>query len=561
MGSSEVSQAFGGLGRLAVTIGLVSCVYNVLLLSGSFFMLLVYDDVLPSRSIPSLASLFAMVMVAYVFQAFLDFVRNQMLVQAGALFTRRLSDRVYDVLYRHELEVGRLPNGIQIVRDVDTIRSFINGPGPVALLDLPWVLIYLLILAIFHWSLGLLALAGVVVLLVTMMVNDRLTQSLAESSMKASAHRYAVADATLRNGQAIRALGMQRSQRSIWHGADAAHLACNERLSATAGTIGAATHTFRMLLQSASLALGAYLVIEGSATGGVIIASSILTSRTLAPIEQVIATWKSAIASRQASTRMTALFRTVPWRAEPMGLTLPHKKLALQGVFSGPPGTRAITIAEIGFELHAGDALAVVGRSGSGKTTLARVLCGVWPALRGSVRLDGATLDQWSSAEQARILGYVPQSIELFEGTIAQNIARFDNDADREAILAAARAADVHDMIVTLESGYEHWLAGSACDSLSAGQQQRIALARALYGDPFLLVLDEPNSNLDYEGEKALGVAIEKARARGAIVVIVAHRPTIIEHVSHVLVMDRGKIDRFGLRDQLIGSPHATAAM
>lgn len=546
--SAELRVALSPIGRVLLPVIVISSVYNVLLLSGSFFMLLTYDDVLPSRSVPSLVSLLAMVTVAYGFQAALDVIRGRIMVHVGSLFMRAISDRVLDVVSRYELGRGAMPNGTQIVRDVESVRSCLSGPGPLAVLDLPWIAIYLLILGVFHWALGLLALFGVLVLVTLMVLNSRMTAPLALETMRTGARRQSLADATLRNAETLKALGMAGARRGEWHAVEADYLRANDRFSYISSTMSGSTKAFRMLLQSATLAMGAFLVIRGSATGGIIIASSILSSRALAPVEQVIANWKGMISGRQALERLRGLLDAVPYEVEPMGLEPPKSTLTVSAVTAAPPGTRAITLADVSLTLTAGEALAVVGRSGSGKTTLARVVCGVWPALRGSVRLDGATLDQWSPDQIARIIGYVPQSIELFEGTIAQNIARFHPDADRDAILSAAKAADCHDLIVQLDGGYDY-LIGPGGGGLSAGQRQRIALARALYGDPFMVVLDEPNSNLDYEGEIALGLAIKRVRERGGIVLVIAHRPSVVAHVSHIMVMSNGRVDRLETRE------------
>lgn len=557
--SSELKQAIAPLRQVLLPVLVISGVYNVLLLSGSFFMLLVYDDVIPSRSIPSLVSLLVMVALAYGFQALLDVVRGRIMVQVGSLFMRRVSDRVLDVLSGYELTRGSLPNGTQIVRDADTVRAYLSGPGPLAVVDLPWVLVYLLILAVFHWSIGLLSLGGVAVLVTLMLVNNRMTEPLALATVQSGAKRLTLAEGTLRNAETLKALGMGGARRREWHAVEAEYLSANDRFSYISSTLSGSTKAFRMLLQSATLALGAFLVISGKATGGIIIAGSILSARALAPVEQVIANWKGLVSARQSFGRLRELLAAVPLRVSPMGLELPKKDLAVNGLAAGPPGTRKVAILDVSFRMQAGDALAIVGRSGSGKTTLARVLCGVWPALRGAVRLDSATLDQWSSDEITAIVGYVPQSIELFEGTIAQNISRFRPDCGRDAILRAAKAADCHDLIVRLEDGYDHVI-GPHGSGLSAGQQQRIALARALCGDPFLIVLDEPNSNLDIEGEKALGNAIRRARERGAIVVVIAHRSSVIAHVGHVMTMNNGRVERYETRQEFEGRMSASVA-
>jgi len=545
---SDIGQALGPFRRILPPLIAISSVYNILLLSGSFFMLLVYDDVLPSRSVPSLLSLLLMVTIAYGFQAFLDVIRGRMMVHVGTLFTRRVSDRVLDVISRYEMTRGPMPGGTQIVRDIDTIRSFLSGPGPLAFLDLPWIIIYLLILFVFHWSIGVLAMVGMAVMVVLLVINSRMTEPLARETVRAGAVRFQLADNTLRNSETLKALGMTQARRIAWHEAEENLLLANDRLASISSNLTGLSKAFRMLLQSVTLALGAFLVIEGDATGGIIIAASILTARALAPLEQVIGQWKNMISSRQAQQRIVEMFGAIPEQAEPMGLEMPKEVLTLQGVTSGPPGARVVTVSDVTLQLKAGDALAVVGPSGSGKTALARVVCGIWPPLRGSVRLDGATLDQWTNEQVGRIIGYVPQNIELFEGTIAQNISRFQADADREAVLAAAKAADCHEMIVRLTDGYD-FRVNPRGGNLSGGQLQRIALARALYGNPFLILLDEPNSNLDYDGEAALGVAIRKARERGAIVVVIAHRPQVVAHVSHIMVMNSGRVESFETKE------------
>ncbi|WP_454796761.1 type I secretion system permease/ATPase [Novosphingobium lindaniclasticum] len=546
--SSELKTAVAPLRRTLLPILLISSVYNVLLLAGSFFMLLVYDDVLPSHSVPSLVSLLVLVMIAYGFQALLDVTRGRIMVHVGSMFMRSVSTRILDLISEFELNRGPMPQGTQIVRDVETVRGYLSGPGPLAILDLPWIVVYLLILSVFHWSIGLLSLIGVAALVALMLVNNRLTAPLAQATVRASASRSNLAETTRRNAETIKALGMASARRIQWSAAEADYLRANDRFSYISSTMSGLTKAFRMFLQSATLALGAFLVIEGEATGGVIIAGSILSARALAPVEQVIANWKGLIASRLALGRMRDIMEAMPDRVEPMGLNRPGRELDVKALSSAPPGTRRVTLADVTFKLQAGDALAVVGRSGSGKTTLARVLCGVWPILRGTVRMDGATIDQWSADEIARIIGYVPQSIELFEGTIAQNIARFQTPPDRDAVLKAAQAADCHDLIIRLENGYDH-LIGPQGGGLSAGQQQRIALARALYRDPFLVILDEPNSNLDYDGEVALGAAIGRVRERSGIVVVIAHRPSVIANVSHILVMNQGRVERFETRE------------
>jgi ATP-binding cassette subfamily C protein PrsD len=533
-------------------IMLFSAVFNVLLLSGSFFMLLVYDNVLASRSGATLAGLLLMVTVAYGFQGALDVIRSRVLLHSGAQADRRLCDRLFDVISRYEHEVGPLPSGAAPIRDLDLVRSYVTGPGPLALLDLPYVLLFLLILTLFHWALGLVTLIGVLVMVVLMVIGDRRTRAPVLEAASITGRRFSMAEEIRRNAEVVRVLGMGMSRRAAWDAVSLDLITAHDGLAAVSGRTQVISKAFRLFLQSLVLAVGAFLVINGDATDGVIIAGSILSARALMPVEQTIGQWRAMTEARQAWHRLGGLLERVPRREPPMPLPRPRNMLDVQGVVCGPPGQQKVTLAQASFRLKAGEAVAVIGQSGSGKSSLARAITGAWPLLRGAVRLDGASLDQWDPADLGRDIGYVPQAIELFEGTIAQNISRFDPIANSEAIIAAARAADVHDMIVALPGGYEYAL-GSAGGGLSGGQKQRLALARALYGEPFLLVLDEPNSNLDATGEKALLAALGSARQRGAIVVIVGHRSSILAGVDYVLVMAAGQVSKMGTRAEMAG--------
>jgi len=548
---AELMKALAPLRGALWPILILSAVLNILMLSGSFFMLLVYDEVLASRSVPTLLGLVLMVTMAYAFQGVLDLIRSRAMIHAGAMVDTRLSDRIYDLLSRYELRFGPMRQGMMPVRDLDAIRNYLSGPGPIALLDLPYVLLFLGILFLFHWTLGLAALFGVVVLVTLMLMTDRMTREPTLTASTVANARFALAETTRRNAEVIRALGMSERTRTSWRELSGGALGAHDQLAGISGKMQGISKTFRMLLQSLMLAIGAALVIEGEATGGVIIAGSILSARALMPVEQTIANWKGLTAARQAWDRLERVLAEIQPDFTPMALPAPEQTLQVQNLVSGPPGAQTVTLSNVSFQLQAGMAMAVVGRSGSGKSTLMRALVGVWPVIRGSIRLDGATLDQWDSPSLGQHIGYVPQAIELFDGTVAQNIARFDPDATPEAIIAAAKAADIHEMIVRLPGGYEYQL-GVGGGSLSAGQKQRVALARALYGDPFLLILDEPNSNLDSEGEMALGTAIDHARERGAITIIVAHRPSILTRVDYIMVMADGQVRQTGERDEML---------
>lgn len=530
-----------------------SAVFNVLLLAGSFFMLLVYDNVLASRSIPTLGGLLLLVTIAYLFQGAIDVIRGRVLMHTGAQADRRFCDRLYDVISRYEMEIGPLANGGGApVRDLDAVRGYITGAGPLALLDLPYVLLFLAILTLFHWALGLATLGGLAVMVALMLMGDQRTRAPAQNVASIAAVRFAMAEDVRRNSEVLRVLGMGSRRRATWDKVSQALIGAHDELALISGRTQVVSKAFRLFLQSFVLAVGAFLVIDGDATGGVIIAGSILSARALMPIEQVIGQWKAMTEASQAWRRLHTLLDALPERQPPMPLPRPHQSLELQNVVSGPPGRQRVTVANVSFRIGGGQALAVIGHSGSGKSTLMRAITGAWPLLRGAVRLDGAALDQWDPVQLGRDLGYVPQTIELFEGSIGQNISRFDDKASPEAIIAAARSADIHDMIVTLPGGYEYAIGGATGGGLSAGQKQRIALARALYGDPFLLVLDEPNSNLDAAGEAALIEAVRAAKERGAIVVIVGHRPSVFAHADHILLMGDGQMRQMGERDEML---------
>jgi PrtD family type I secretion system ABC transporter len=349
----------------------------------------------------------------------------------------------------------------------------------------------------------------------------------------------------------VRALGMAGRLGARWGEANARYLAYQQRTSDVAGGLGALSKVLRMLLQSAVLAVGAYLVIEGEATGGIMIAASILTSRALAPVELAIANWKGFVTARQGWRRLQEQLDRIAPAAAPLALPAPRALLALDAAGTGAPGSQRFAVQDVSFELKAGAGLGIIGPSASGKSSLARMLVGVWPTWRGKVRLDAAALEQWPAEERGRHIGYLPQDVELFAGTVAQNIARFEAQPDPQAVIAAAQAANVHEMILHLPDGYETQV-GEAGAALSGGQRQRLGLARALYGTPFLVVLDEPNSNLDSEGEQALGAAILGVRARGGIVIVIAHRPSALAGVDQVLVMAEGRVQSFGPKDEVL---------
>jgi ATP-binding cassette subfamily C protein len=546
---SELPAALGSCKSALVGIAAFSALINLLMLTSSVFMLEVYDRVLPSRSVPTLVGLSILAAVLLTFQALLEITRGRLLVRIGSQFHARLSPRVYDAVVRMQSKPGS--DGQQPVRDLDTIRSFISGTGPNALFDLPWVPLYLAVCFAFHTLIGVTALAGAIVLIALTFLAEWLSRRPVKAVTAHAAARNRFAEASRRNAEVIVAMGLSERLLSRWLDLGRDYLAQQKRASDVAGGLGSAGRTVRMALQSAVLGVGAYLVIQQEATAGIIIASSILSGRALAPIDLAIANWKGFVSARQGWRRLDEVMAVLPRPATRLELPPPAQTLSLEALSVVPPGATAPVAQDIRFTLKAGSALAIVGPSGSGKSSLVRAIVGVWPAVHGCVRLDGAAIDQWAPEARGRHIGYLPQDVELFEGTVVQNIARFEQDPPAAAVIAAAQAAGVHDLIVNLPDGYETEL-GERGTALSAGQQQRIALARALYGEPFLVVLDEPNSNLDSEGEEALTKAILGVRERGGIVIIVAHRPSALAAVDHMLAMVRGRQQAFGPKDELL---------
>ena len=505
---SELGAALGACRSAFIGVGVMSCVINVLYLTGSFFMLEVYDRVLPSRSIPTLVGLLVL--------------------------------------------AGNRSEGLQPLRDLDNIRAFLSGMGPGALFDLPWLPLYLAICFAFHPLIGVTALVGAIVLIVLTILTEYLTGDPMKRATSLASRRQDLALTSRRNAEVLMAMGMAGRVGQRWEDSNRDYLASSQRASDVAGGLGAIAKVMRMMLQSAVLGVGAYLVINQQATAGIIIAGSILSARALAPVDLAIAHWKGFVAARQSWHRLNRLLGMIPEQTVPTQLETPTNKLSVEALSVGAPGDQRPIVHDATFAIEAGQAVGVIGPSGSGKSSLVRALVGVWQPLRGKVRLDGAALDQWSPEILGRHIGYLPQDVELFAGTIAQNISRFEDNPSPDDIIAAAREARVHEMIIGMKDGYDTQI-GDQGSVLSAGQAQRIALARALYGNPFLVVLDEPNSNLDSEGDAALSKAVLSVRARGGVVVIVAHRPIGIESADLVMVLKDGRVQAFGPKDSVLG--------
>lgn len=552
--SLGVGSALGKSSGLFIGVALFSGVINLLALTGSMYMLQVYDRVIPSRSIPTLIGLTVLMLGLFVANGVLDMVRTRIMSRIGLKVDEALRDQVFNALQTVSLR-GRVEgDGLQAIRDLDRVRSFLSGVGPTALFDLPWIPIYLVIIFALHPLMGWFSVAGAALLVVMTIATDLTSKGPSLKASQSGSVRLALASATSRNAEVIRAMGLGPQVLKRWIELNDSHLRDQIQASDAVSSMSVTSKVLRLLLQSGILGLGAYLVVFNEVSAGSIIAGSIIMSRALAPIETAIQHWRGFVEARQSARRLKTLLQAVGDDDHEMTeLPAPQKMLSVESLSVAAPGQTKPTLVNVSFKLEAGDALGIIGPSGSGKSTLARALVGAWQPLRGAgaVRLDGAALDQWTPGALGRHIGYLPQDIQLFEGTVAQNISRLDPDASSEAIVAAAQDAGAHDLIVALPDGYQTKL-GENGAGLSAGQRQRIALARALYGRPFFVVLDEPNSNLDSAGDVALSAAIKGIRERGGIAVVIAHRPSALAHIDKVMAMAAGQVQAFGPKEEVL---------
>jgi ATP-binding cassette subfamily C protein PrsD len=532
--------------RRMIGIAIFSGVVNILMLSGSLYMLQVYDRVIPSRNIATLLGLSLMVLLAYLLQGYFDALRTRMLCRVATLFDAGMQEHIHTALATLPLRGVKPMLMQQPLRDLDQVRGFMSGMGPTAFLDMPWIPIFLIALFLFHPLIGITALLGTIAIIAMTLLTERLSRGAAKTAMDLSARRQVLADATLRNAEVIRALGMTDRFAARWSRTNERYLQENIRATDVSANLGSGAKVLRYVLQSGMLGLGAYLVVADKASGGVMIASSIMMGRALAPVEVALGTWKQLVAARQGLTRLREICKaTAAPKAPPVVLPRPSRELIVQNLVVAPPGADKPIVLNVSFALKAGMGLALLGASASGKTSLSKALVGIWPAGAGTVRLDGAALDQWRNEDLGRYIGYLPQEVALFDGTVAENICRFDEEATSDAILKAAKIAGVHDIILGLSDGYATRIGGGGM-SLSAGQRQRIGLARAVFGDPFLIVLDEPNANLDAEGENALTRAIQILRQNRCIVIVISHRPSALTALDMAMVLYQGKMIAFG---------------
>lgn len=544
-------------GAFAMT-GLFSFVINLLMLTAPLYMLQIYDRVLASRSVETLVAITILAIALLFFMGGLEVVRSRILVRVGAHIDSRLNSSVFTALLGVKLKGGNtVPT--QALSDLETMRQFLSGQGPFAFFDAPWVPIYLAVIFLFHPVLGLVATAGAILLFVIALLNEFLTRKPLQSANQVASRAKDFADNSLKNAEVLEAMGMFAPLRKRWLANHEKSLAYQAVASDRAGGLGAIAKTLRFSLQVAILGAGAALAIDQTITPGVMIAASIIMGRALAPIEQAIGHWRGFIGARSAYHRLKELLADSVDDEEKLTLPVPKGQIAVQGVTVVPPGGSSPALRKVSFNLEPGQSLGVIGPTASGKSTLARVLTGVWAPSLGSVRLDSAEISAWPSEERGPYVGYLPQDVELFEGTVAQNISRFADEPDAEAIVKAARQAGVHELILHLPNGYETEI-GERGAVLSGGQRQRIGLARALYGGPVLVVLDEPNANLDAEGDSALTKAIESLKSAGCTVVVMAHRPSAIAAVDNLLMLNGGKVQAFGPKNVVLGQVTQLAA-
>ena len=537
--------------RRMIGIAVFSGVINVLMLSGSLYMLQVYDRVIPSRNTATLLGLSLMVLLAYLVQGYFDALRARMLCRVATLFDAGLQESIHTALATLPLRGVKPMLMQQPLRDLDQVRGFMSSMGPTAFLDMPWIPIFIIALFLFHPAIGMTALIGTAGIIAMTMLTERMSRGAARAAMDSSARRQVLADATQRNAEVIRALGMTDRFTVRWSQANERYLRENIRATDVYANLGSGAKVLRYVLQSGMLGIGAYLVVVDKASGGIMIASSIMMGRALAPVEIALGTWKQLVAARQGIARLREICKvTATPPLPPVVLPRPYRELAVQDLAVAAPGTGKAILSNISFSLTAGMGLALLGASASGKTSLSKALVGIWSAQHGVVRLDGAALDQWGNEDLGRYIGYLPQDVALFDGTVAENICRFDQEATSDAILKAAQIAGVHDIILRLPEGYSTRI-GEGGMSLSAGQRQRIGLARAVFGDPFLVVLDEPNANLDADGENALTRAIQILRHNNRIVIVISHRPSALSALNMAMVLYEGKAIAFGSCEEI----------
>ncbi|WP_077530406.1 type I secretion system permease/ATPase [Vreelandella utahensis] len=535
--------------RAFIAVGVFSMFINLLMLVPAIYMLQVYDRALGSRSVETLVMLTVIVVILFITLALLQMVRSAILVRVGNNIDNLVGRKIFSSMFRQAIDSpGRSDS--QPLTDLTTLRQFLTGQGPIAFFDGPWLPIFIAVLFMFHLFYGIFAVIATVVLIALAWANEKMTGGMLSEAGQANIQSSQYANACLRNAEVVHAMGMERNLRGRWLSRHLDFLLNQSNASDRAAILTNASKTLRMMFQSLILGLGGYLAIKQEITPGMVIAGSILLGRALAPLDLMIGSWKQFASARQAYERLQKLFRNYYSEQDRMPLPPPEGNIEVEGIFVVPPGSGTPALRGINFSLQKGDMLAVVGPSAAGKSTLARAMLGVWPLANGKVRLDGADIHQWDKDQLGPHLGYLPQDIELFEGTISENICRF-GEVDAERVVEAAKLAGVHELILRLPYGYDTPIS-VAGGALSGGQRQRIGLARAVYGEPRVVVLDEPNSNLDDRGEQALLEALQALKAKGITAVLITHRRPILRLVDKMLVLSDGQAVGFGERDEVM---------
>ncbi|MBS3667243.1 type I secretion system permease/ATPase [Vreelandella boliviensis] len=547
--ATDLQRALSACKGSFVSVGFFSMFVNLLMLVPPMYMLQVYDRVLTTQSLDTLIMLTLVVVFLFMVMGGLELVRSRMLVRIGNRLDTNINQRLYGAMFRRSL-MAQGSQSAQPLNDLTSLRQFLTGNGLFAFFDAPWVPVYLGILFIFHPWLGVFATCAGIILFALAVANEKSTKTLLAEANSEQIQAQNLANSNLRNAEVLHAMGMLPGIMGRWSKRHHEFLAKQSQASDRAGALTNTSKVMRLLFQSLILGLGALLVLRGEMTPGMMIAGSILMGRALAPIDQMIGGWKGFVAARGAYSRLNELLTQIPDEQRHMSLPAPKGIIDVENVAAAPPGARMATIRGINFSVAKGEHVGIIGPSAAGKSTLARVLLGIWPTQVGDVRLDGGAVNQYNRDELGPHIGYLPQDIELFDGTISENIARF-GEIDSEKVVAAAKKAGVHEMVLELSNGYDT-IIGSNSGALSGGQRQRLGLARALYGNPVLIVLDEPNANLDDAGERALGQAIAQLKAEGTTLFVISHRTSVLKNMDKLLVMKEGQVSMFGSRDEVL---------
>lgn len=548
---NEIKALLATFGSTWRTVAAFSAVSNLLMLAPAIYMLQVYDRVLASRNEYTLLMLTALVIGLYALMGLVEWVRSLVIVRVADQIDAAMNQRVFNAAFEQSLR-GSGANAGQAISDFTTLRQFSTGPGLFAFMDAPWFPVYLAVIYMFDWRLGVFATVGALVLIMVAWTNERLTRQPLDEANKAANQASQMMTNQFRNSEVIESMGMLPALRKRWYGVHALMMKEQRQASESGAATGSTSKALRLGMQSGVLGLGALLVISGDITPGMMIAASILLGRALAPVDALIGVSRQFSSVRAAYQRLDELLRQFAQRVPGMSLPAPKGQVSFEGVVGMAPGGQVPVVKGVSFTVSPGDVLGIIGPSGSGKSTLARLMVGVWPAVQGKVRLDGADVYQWNKDELGPSLGYLPQDIELFSGSISDNIARFGGD-DPAGVVAAAQMAGVHELILQQPKGYDTVL-GEQGGGLSGGQKQRIALARAVFGDPALIVLDEPNSNLDDVGQQALAAAVARLKNAGRTVVVITHSKTILAETTHIAVMKDGMLQSYGKTAEVLGA-------